>query len=71
MSAVRTCENCHCFDNCRKLEQFCRQMVFRLRRIDITLVDNLAENCPYFILSAERTALRADNQPLLFVVNSN
>ena len=71
MIDARTCENCHCFENCLLLNQFCRQMVFRMRRIDISLIDNLAENCPHFILSAKRTALRAENQPLLFVVNSN
>lgn len=71
MIPSRTCEVCHCFDNCMKLSQFCRQMVFRIRRIDITLIDHLAENCPHFLQSAERTALKAAEQPLLFIVNSD
>ena len=68
---MRTCENCWCFDNCDRLKSFCKVMVFRVRRIDISLVDNLAESCRGFI-DAEAMKQAAEEQrpvqPVLFVV---
>jgi hypothetical protein len=68
---VRTCEKCHCFENCIKLNSFCREMVFRLRRIDITLVDNLAECCEHHISADDvKKAQEKELYPMLFVINS-
>ena len=70
MTDGRTCENCHCFENCTLLNSFCRQMVFRMRRIDITFIDNLAENCKHFMLSIEPSQDEIETQPFLFLVKS-
>jgi hypothetical protein len=45
-------------------------MVFRLRRIDITLINNLAESCPYYIEQQHKMteAVPLPQQPLLFAV---
>jgi hypothetical protein len=46
-------------------------MVFRLRRIDITLIENLAQSCEFFLLSeAKKKAAETTVQPMLFVANS-
>jgi hypothetical protein len=65
---MRSCESCHCFENCEKLKSFCREMVFRVRRIDITLIDNLAESCNYYVCAeAVRNIPEPVVEPWLFV----
>lgn len=66
---MRTCEKCWCFDNCDRLKSFCKVMVFRVRRIDISLVDNLAESCQgYLDIGTMQQGQEPPAQPALFVV---
>lgn len=44
----RTCANCHCYDNCVKLNEFCRVMVFQVRRVQFELIDIMASKCEKF-----------------------
>lgn len=67
---LRTCQTCRCFEVCLKLQQFCKQMVFTVRRLDVTLIDNLAESCLAFTpVPAENLQLKlSDDAPLLYAV---
>jgi len=66
---MKTCEDCYCFSNCEILKSFCREMVFRVRRIDISLIDNLAENCTLHVdAEAVKQIQEPVVQPMLFVV---
>jgi len=70
---MRTCENCFCFRNCDVLAAFCREMVFKVRRIDISLVDSLAGGCRMFadaevVKQVQAAEVLPAAQPMLFVV---
>jgi len=64
----RTCFNCNNNDNCIKLMQLCKSMVFRLRTFDYSLIDNAARYCAQFspaVPSKKKKAVNTDQRTFL------
>lgn len=65
---MRSCVDCYCQDTCYKLAQFCKEMVFRMGRVDMSLIENMATHCPKYLDLAAQGEEEPAAQPALYLI---